>query len=110
MRGAISLPVMIVILIVIGVIVVIVSYFLLAPLLSVGGGQTAAASLSSCCANFVLGGYCSKDEAGNFVGFEDIECSVDKSLDQTGKMKITRLAGEAGFSASSDGVQKACCR
>jgi len=109
MKGM-EMAVTIMIVVVIGFIVILVSYFMLAPITSTASGQQASATLTACCSRFVIDGMCSKDDAGIYTNFDDIDCTVDKTIDKSGFMKITLLAGKAGYPATKEGVQKACCK
>ena len=107
---AVSLPVTLLVIVIIGFVVIMVSYFVLGPILGTAEAQTASAAMSTCCSNYVLAGYCEKDDQGNFVAFEDIGCVVDPSLSPTGQMSITELAGKSGHAPTAEGVQTACCK
>ena len=109
MKG-IDQAVTIMIVVVIGFIVIMVAYFMLAPITGVASAQQASATLTTCCSRFVLDNMCTKDSTGNYVNFEDIDCTVDKSIDKSGLMKLTVLAGKSGYPATKEGAQKACCK
>jgi len=98
-KGAVGMPMEVMVGIVLAAILILIALVMFGVIPGLGGQQTARGNFESCCIAYNIAGNCAEGAAdANF------ECSVDKSVSSTGKMKLSEVAASAGLSIEN------CCK